>query len=96
VLFSSVVYQNVELIEFLDRLIDRFPAKICIAHIATNQDACASLFFDLTFGFIRVLVFLEVTIAMSALFRERDCNGAADAAVATGDDATCSRNLPLP
>jgi hypothetical protein len=69
-------------------LLDRFLAKVCIAHIATNQDAFASLFFDLTFGFIRVLVFLKVNDCnVGAFFRERDCNGATDPAIATSDDS---------
>jgi hypothetical protein len=95
VLFGRVVHENVELAEFLYSLVDRSSTKVRLAYVATNQQAFATLFFDLTPSFIRVLVFFEVNDCnVGAFLGERDGNRAANPAVAASNDRDLLPQLP--
>src|SRR5437762_6840283 len=86
-LFSRVVYQDVELGELLDGFRDGLSTELFLADVACNQQAFAAVFFHQAFCFVRVLFFFEIDHCnICAFFRESYGNGPAYPAVAAGDD----------
>jgi hypothetical protein len=86
-LFGGVVDEDVQPAEFLHGVLDHVPAGRFPADIAGEREALAFFRFDEPLGFPRVLVFVQVSDGdVRAFPREQHRDGAADAAVAAGDE----------
>src|SRR5207248_9358204 len=86
-LFSRVVYQDVDPGELLDGFRDGLSTELFLADVACNQQAFAAVFFHQAFCFVRILFFFEIDHCnICAFFRESYGDGAAYSAVAAGDD----------
>ena len=59
-LLGSVIDQNIQAAELLDRLIDNVPAKRFLADIARDQQALAIVLLDQPFCFPGVVMFVEI------------------------------------
>ena len=89
---GRVVDEHVKPAERLGRLLDGAAALCLLPHVGLDREAAPALLFDLPLGLLRVLVFVEVDDGdVGALSGEKDGDGAADAAVAAGDE----RGLPV-
>src|SRR5947209_13809237 len=86
---SSIVYQNVEPSQFIDRLLHRITAEIRIAHVTRNQQALASFSFDGVAGLFRIaLLFFQVDDGhISTLTRIENGYGPADAGISAGNQS---------
>ena len=86
VLLGGVVHQDVEPAELLHRLLDAALAERLVADIARDLDGVAAFVFDQLDRFVGVLVLFKIDDRdVRALARHGDRGGAADAAVAAGD-----------
>src|SRR4051812_19557379 len=93
-LLRRVVHQDVETPETFYRLLHHVAAHAFIADVSRQQQTLASFGFHEPPGFVRVLVFVQVSYRdISAFAREQNRDRAADAAVAAGDQRRFARQL---
>src|SRR5512139_3483922 len=83
ILDRRVVDQNVEPLKLIDGLLDRLPAKLFVTYIAGDGQTFAAFLLDLTLGFSRILMFVQIHNGdIRAFFRKSNSHCAPNAAVA--------------
>jgi hypothetical protein len=87
-LFRGIVDKDVETAKSLNCAYDHLFADFFVADVARQKEALAAFLFDLALGFFGVFVFVKVADGnVRAFFGEEYRDGAANAAVATGDES---------
>src|SRR5436190_17078346 len=86
-LLGGIIDEHMEVAEGLDRLGDRVSAELSVPDVARDQDSLAALGFDKVLDLLGILgLFLIDDRDLRAFAGEKHRTGAADAAVAAGDD----------
>src|SRR4051812_39288144 len=75
-LMSGVVDEDIDLAERFNRFLDDSSAMILVGDVATHQDGAPASRLNPVTGFLRVLVFLQISDQnVCSLSRKRDRNG---------------------
>ena len=83
---GGVIDQDIEPPEAIVRLLGRIAAEGGVAHVAAQQQAALAFRFDIAFGVVRVLVFVQIDDGdVRAFARIQHRDRAADAGIAAGD-----------
>src|SRR5688500_4464286 len=94
-LFARIVHQYVEPPQFLHRFVDSRLAEAPAAKVAGDRDGPAPFAFYDTAGFACVGMFAQVKYGdVRAFARKQGSDGAADAAIAAGDDGDLVLQTP--
>src|SRR6185436_4277889 len=91
-LFRRIIDENVETVEFRDRLVDALLATEDGAHIAGNGETPSAFLLYKTLGFLCILMLVEIDDRhIGTLSGESHGNGSTDPAIAAGNQG----HLPM-